>query len=226
MVKQCKQKLKIWNFGTERRLLNPIPPAFYLSVVTLLSCARQLGAAMAMQPMPMPPPGPGGDAPPAPMMMPGMAMPMTTGMSFTWGHRAVVLFPRWPGDRAGVGMYLLCLLLVLALAALAEALSAASRRLDLDLDLSRSRGRRRRRQLLAAGVHAARMGLAYLVMLAVMSFNAGVLLAAVAGHAAGFLLARSGRLGSRAAAPEIDAAAAAAATSNGSSLHPSSEPKP
>lgn len=173
---------------------------------------------MAM-PMPMPPPGPGGDAPPAPTMMPGMAMPMTTGMSFTWGHRAVVLFPRWPGDRAGVGMYFLCLLLVLALAALAEALSAASRRLDLDLDLSRSRGRRRRRrqQLLAAGVHAARMGLAYLVMLAVMSFNAGVLLAAVAGHAAGFLLARSGLLGSR---------AAAAATSNGSSLHPSSEPKP
>ncbi|KAF0911982.1 hypothetical protein E2562_012793 [Oryza meyeriana var. granulata] len=171
---------------------------------------------MAMpMPMPMGPP-PGGDMPPA--MMPGMATPM--GMSFTWGHRAVVLFPGWPGDRSGVGMYLLCLLVVLALAALVEALSAASRGLS-----SSSRpphDSSRRQQLLAAGVHAAKMGLAYLVMLAVMSFNGGVLLAAVAGHAAGFLLARSGLLGSR-AARETDAAAA---TSNGSSLHPSSEPKP
>lgn len=36
-------------------------------------------------------------------------------------------------------------------------------------------------------VHALRVGLAYMVMLAVMSFNVGVLLAAVFGHALGFL---------------------------------------
>lgn len=38
------------------------------------------------------------------------------------------------------------------------------------------------------GVHVLRVGLAYMVMLAVMSFNAGVLIVAVVGHAVGFLL--------------------------------------
>lgn len=107
-------------------------------------------------------------------------------MAFFWGDRAVVLFPGWPGDR-GAGMYLLCLLLVLALAALTEALALLSRRLA-----RRGGGEATASSAaLLTAVHAARMGMAYLVMLAVMSFNVGVLLAAVAGHALGFLLARS-----------------------------------
>ncbi|KAJ1270917.1 hypothetical protein BS78_06G087600 [Paspalum vaginatum] len=125
--------------------------------------------------------------PPPPRHAAPSRMPMMH-MSFFWGDRAVVLFPGWPGAR-GAGAYLLCLLFVLALAALTEALAAASRCVA-------------RRRAAAAAVpassaalltaaHAARMGTAYLVMLAVMSFNAGVLLAAVAGHALGFLLARS-----------------------------------
>uniref|UniRef100_A0ACD5UX33 Uncharacterized protein n=1 Tax=Avena sativa TaxID=4498 RepID=A0ACD5UX33_AVESA len=132
--------------------------------------------------MTMAPPRADHTAPPQHKMM-GMMH-----MSFFWGDRAVVLFPGWPGDR-GAGMYLLCLLLVLALAALTEALALLSRR------LARRGGEGEATAAASAAlltaVHAARMGTAYIVMLAVMSFNVGVLLAAVAGHAIGFLLARS-----------------------------------
>lgn len=125
----------------------------------------------------MPPmgPPPGAD-------MPGMGKFMPMHAAFFWGHQAQVLFRDWPGDRAGVGMYVLCLLIVLTLAALVEALSAASRGVS---------SRRPASVLAISGLHTVKMGLAYLVMLAVMSFNVGVLLAAVAGHGIGFLLARS-----------------------------------
>lgn len=141
------------------------------------------GMAMA------PPPAPRSHAADRAAASPSPHMP-TMHMTFFWGDRAVVLFPGWPGAR-GAGAYLLCLLFVLALAALTEALAAASRYVA-----RRRRGGAGGRvppssAALLTAAHAARMATAYLVMLAVMSFNAGVLLAAVAGHALGFLLARS-----------------------------------
>jgi solute carrier family 31 (copper transporter), member 1 len=155
-----------------------------------------------MTPMEMAPAGAGNKAAAA---APASRMPMMH-MSFFWGNRAVVLFPGWPGAR-GAGAYLLCLLLVLALAALTEALAAASRCVA-----RRGAGAGAGRvpassAALLTAAHAARMGTAYLVMLAVMSFNGGVLLAAVAGHALGFLIARSrvhNRGGSAAAAAARD----------------------
>ncbi|KAJ1285581.1 hypothetical protein BS78_03G290000 [Paspalum vaginatum] len=120
--------------------------------------------------------------------MSGMAPPSPavrkryTHMTFFWGKNSEVLFTGWPGTSGG--MYALALVFVFALALLLEFLGC--RRLQ---------GALRRRAVAGAAVHALRMGVAYLLMLALMSFNGGVLLVAVAGHAAGFLALKAGLLG-------------------------------
>ncbi|XP_010923188.1 copper transporter 1 [Elaeis guineensis] len=134
--------------------------------------------------------GMGGMMPPsAPNGMPmpsggggGMAMHMT----FFWGKRVEILFSGWPGDR-GVGMYLLALLFVFVTAALVDCLSSISRR-----PAAAAGDRRVSNAVLPTTLHAVRLGLAYLVMLAVMSFNVGVLIVAIAGHAVGFLVSGGG----------------------------------
>ncbi|KAB2089374.1 hypothetical protein ES319_A03G057100v1 [Gossypium barbadense] len=103
-------------------------------------------------------------------------------MTFFWGNIAEILFSGWP-SRRGAGMYALALIFIFVLAFLVEWLSH-SRLIKLLGEGSSN---------VLAGVvqtllHAIRVGLAYLVMLAVMSFNGGVFLMAVAGHALGFLL--------------------------------------
>ncbi|KMT05155.1 hypothetical protein BVRB_7g173030 [Beta vulgaris subsp. vulgaris] len=112
-------------------------------------------------------------------------------MTFYWGKDALVLFNGWPGTH--ISMYILSLIFVFVLAFLVEW-------------LSRSRIVKSRRNDVVSGLmltllHALRMGLAYLVMLAVMSFNGGIFLVAVAGHAIGFFIFgsrvfESGRKGS------------------------------
>nr|ALX18472.1 Cu transporter [Elodea nuttallii] len=101
-----------------------------------------------------------------------------THMTFFWGSHSEILFKGWPGTRGG--MYALALVVVFLPGVLVEWVSTWN---------LTGRGRSRLLNGLSqTAVHALRMGLAYLLMLAVMSFNVGVLLVALAGHALGFLL--------------------------------------
>ncbi|KAK9734770.1 hypothetical protein RND81_04G162400 [Saponaria officinalis] len=118
-------------------------------------------------------------SPSSPMMMrPKRRMMMH--MTFYWGSDALILFRGWPGTS--LGMYLFALVVVLVLALVQEFLSRST-------IISTRVGNGPVSGLLKALLHAARMGVAYLVMLAVMSFNVGVFIAAVVGHALGFFLA-------------------------------------
>ncbi|KAG4145363.1 hypothetical protein ERO13_D05G092650v2 [Gossypium hirsutum] len=87
-------------------------------------------------------------------------------MTFFWGKDAEILFSGWPGRRLGGGMYALALIFIFFLAFLVEWISHSR--------LIKPGGANN----VWAGVvqsllHAVRVGLAYLVMLAVMSFNGG-----------------------------------------------------
>ncbi|KAJ9698559.1 hypothetical protein PVL29_007568 [Vitis rotundifolia] len=93
-------------------------------------------------------------------MPPMHHMEMMMHMAFYWGKKGEILFSGWPGTRSG--MYALALIVVFVMGIIVEWLSHC--------------------QLIKPG------GLEYMVMLALMSFNGGVFLVAVAGHAVGFLV--------------------------------------
>lgn len=102
-------------------------------------------------------------------------------MSFYWGKDAIVIFSGWPNQN--LGMYVLALFCVFVLALSIEVLSSLS---TVKPGTNPILG-----GLTQASIYALRMGFAYLVMLAVMSFNLGIFIAAVAGHAVGFFLIKT-----------------------------------
>ncbi|CAA2969649.1 copper transporter 6-like [Olea europaea var. sylvestris] len=100
-------------------------------------------------------------------------------MTFFWGENTEILFSGWPGYNNS-GMYALALVVVFLLAVIVEWLSHCN--------YTREGSNRLVAGLLQTLIYAIRVGLAYMVMLAVMSFNAGVFLVAIAGHTVGFFI--------------------------------------
>ncbi|ERN12000.1 hypothetical protein AMTRI_Chr08g160880 [Amborella trichopoda] len=98
-----------------------------------------------------------------------------------WGKDVWILFHGWPGGS--LGMYILSVALIYFVAIL---LALPSNHRLVPSSVVGSRGGR-------TLLHAVRVGLAYLLMLAVMSFNGGILVAAIVGKAVGFAIFSGGR---------------------------------
>ena len=107
-------------------------------------------------------------------------MPFHT--AFYWGKAHQILFPGWPGSSTP--MYVLAVLLVFFLAILTECLA--------HVKLVKSGSNRVAGCFFTAGMRAVRAGIAYMVILAVMSYNAGIFVAAIVGHAIGYTIFGSG----------------------------------
>ncbi|KAF5193830.1 Copper transporter [Thalictrum thalictroides] len=101
-------------------------------------------------------------------------------MTFFWGKNAEVLFSGWPGTS--VGMYVFALIIVFVLSMLIEWLSHSQFIKNSSSTSHISAG------IVQTVMHTIRVGLSYLVMLALMSFNGGIFLMAVAGHSLGFFI--------------------------------------
>ncbi|XP_010271914.1 PREDICTED: copper transporter 6-like [Nelumbo nucifera] len=115
-----------------------------------------------------------------------VAMPSQKSMmhgSFFWGKDVEILFSGWP--QGELGMYILALFSVFLLAVAVEMLSVWSVK-SAGMKAAGTIAR-----VTHTGLYLLRMGLSYLIMLSVMSFNGEVFLVAVAGHAVGFFLFRS-----------------------------------
>ncbi|XP_057536033.1 copper transporter 6-like [Amaranthus tricolor] len=99
-------------------------------------------------------------------------------MTLYWGKDAIILFSGWPGMNTT--NYIISLIIVFIVALLVELFSRCGFIKDGRNDTVSA--------LFLTLLHALRMGLAYLLMLALMSFNGGIFIAVVAGHAVGFFV--------------------------------------
>lgn len=103
---------------------------------------------------------------------------MISEITFFWSRKTEIIFPDWPGQS--IYGYILVLLVVFLASIAVEWLSHAR-----FIKSSTNNVTAGLQQTLMYGFRTA---LAFLVMLAVMSFNVGVLLAAVSGYSVGFLI--------------------------------------
>ncbi|KAF4356941.1 hypothetical protein F8388_015917 [Cannabis sativa] len=103
-------------------------------------------------------------------------------MTFFWGHVTEILFRGWPGSNSA--MYGLSLVFVFTMALVVEWLAQSDFVVPgSSADLTAS--------VLRTLLHTVRSGMSYLVMLAVMSFNGGIFIAAICGHTIGFFVFRT-----------------------------------
>lgn len=105
---------------------------------------------------------------------------MTMHMSFFWGKDDVVLFQGWRDGR--LSMYILALAFVCLLVVVVEILVASPPAKPGAYPMSIA--------LIQASDYVVRMAHVYWVMLFVMSFNLGIFIVAVAGHALGCYLVK------------------------------------
>ncbi|XP_021727530.1 copper transporter 6-like [Chenopodium quinoa] len=126
---------------------------------------------------------------PSPLLSPSPSSSIPTGThkmafhtAFYWGKAHQILFPGWPGTSTG--MYVVAVLLVFSLAILVECLAYCH--------IIKPGPNQVAACFFRTGMRAIRAGMAYMVILAVMSYNGGIFIAAVVGHTIGYLIFGSG----------------------------------